>query len=211
MLRMFLIAMSAVLSLFAAGVAAAEEAGRAQLNGRAIILQTDGTWKYAEDAAPAGNADCSDGKVIKSKKLNLAVCVFAPWKIDTTPNESMEFQLLEPDQDIFVGFVTERTAMPLEVLREAIISNAAKATGIRQEDVPVVSESKVMLNGKEWSYIEFDVDFKGAKFGFGTYYFSLGELGAAQMVFWTSKPYFTKSKPLMDAMASKVKISTDPL
>ncbi len=210
MARIFLIVACAALAFLAPQFAAAEEAGRAQLNGRTIILQAGGTWKYADDA-PTAAVDCSGGKVIKSKKLNLSVCVVQPWKIDPTPSEAMEFQLLEPEQDIFVGFITERAPMPFAVLKEAIISNAARATGVHAEDVPVLKESKVALNGKEWNYIEYDVDFKGAKFRFGNYYVSLGDLGVAQMVFWCSKAYFDQNRPLIEALAAKVNISDKPL
>jgi hypothetical protein len=191
-------------------LASAEEIGRVPLNGRTVILQSDGTWAYDAAAVSAADTNCDKGNRIKSKKLDLSVCVSLPWKVDSTPSEAMEFQLIEPDQDIFAGFITERTSMQAKLLRKAILGNAASAIGVREEDVPIVKESKISINGTTWDYVEYDVNLQGAKFRFGNYYVSFGDKGVAQIVFWCSLPYFDANRPTIEALVATVKTSAAP-
>jgi hypothetical protein len=119
----------------------------------------------------------------------------------------MELQAIQPDLDLYVGLITERTQMPIKSLRDAIVYNAAGAGSVRPEDVPILKESVETLDGQEWNYIEYAVVISGAKFRFGNYHKSLGELGVVQVAFWCSDAYFEQSKPAVVAMMNGVKLT----
>jgi hypothetical protein len=187
----------------------AEEIGRSSINGRVVIIDGNGTWKYDGAQAAAGvptPADCTGGSVVKSKKLPVSLCVSAPWKLDSTAPGSMEFQVLNNELDAYFGLITERTAIPLAGLRQAILINAAQGSGVTESDILIASESKVTIGGHEWSYIEYHVTFGGAKYRFANYYSSLGDKGVVQGVFWCSDAYFEQNKSAITKFMSAVQL-----
>jgi hypothetical protein len=198
--------LSILVVVFLGGRLSAEEIGRVQLGGKDIIVDGNGTWAYADKDAQT-NAVCTDGTPVKSKKLNLSICVKEPWRVSTSASDSFEFQIDNKSDEIYAGAITERANLTLDALEYAIISNAASGTGARKEDIPVVKKSKIMINGVEWSYIEYDVNFKGTKFRFANYYVSLGDSGAAQFVYWCSLPYFEKNRASIESSASSLVVS----
>lgn len=193
----------AFLALGAASATAAE-IGRVELNGRSIVIDDNGTWTYADPGAAANGSgvDCTGGTTLTSKKLNVSFCVKAPWKVQTDANASFEYSVYDLSDEIYSGLITERAKMPIETLEFAIIANAASATGVSREQIPVIKQEKLQLNGRDWRYIEYDVNFKGADFRFGNYYTTLGEAGAVQYVFWCSKAYFETNRPKIQALAA---------
>lgn len=189
----------------------ADEIGRHEINGRAIIIDSNGTWTYAEEA-PESTRECVDGNSVASRKLRLSICVRSPWKMDNTGGTgSFEFQFDNNQSEIYGGAITEKTELPLEALEYAILKNAADAMGLRNDDVPVWKKSKVTLNDVEWRYIEYDITLKGAAFRFGNYYISLGETGVAQVAFWCGRAYFEKNRKQIEEMASSIRVSSKPL
>jgi hypothetical protein len=191
---------------FAASFATAEEIGRTTIGGRTAVIDSNGTWVYADGnaGAQASNATCETGSKIKSKKLPISFCVYKPWGLDSTPPSSMEFQAVNSDLDLYFGLITERTQMDLAGLKDAILYNAASASGLRSEDVPILKESKETINGVEWNYMEYDIAISGGNFRFGNYFVSLGDRGAVQAAFWSSRSFFETNKPGMIAMMNKV-------
>ena len=183
----------------------AEELGRVQFNGKSIILQGDGTWKYADETSVTEGA-CTADRTQQSKKLPVSFCLPQGWRLVTNPGEAMEFEAVQGDKDIYVGLITERTTMTSSAVREAILYNAASAASIRASDVPIVAEEKRYFSGVEWSYIVYDVNFNGAAFRFANYYRAHGDKGAVQLVFWGSKTYFDEDKQLLEAVASTLVI-----
>lgn len=185
------------------------EIGRATVAGRLVVLDSNGTWAYFDGSTSAVPQDtsCADGNVINSKKLPISICVTKPWKLDESPQGSMEMQVVQTELDLFVGVVTERTQMPASTIRQAILVNAASFAGVRAEDVAVLKDTSETLNGVEWKYIEYEVAYSGAKFRFGNFHQSLGELGAVQMAFWSSAAYFDQNRSAINAFMNGVKLN----
>jgi hypothetical protein len=185
------------------------EIGRATVAGRLVVLDSNGTWAYADEASAASpqDATCASGNVIKSKKLPISICVTKPWRIDETAPGSMEMQVVQTELDLFVGLVTERTQMPVSTIRQAILANAASFAGIRAEDVATLKDTSETLNGVEWKYIEYEVVYSGAKFRFGNFHQSLGELGAVQVAFWSSAAYFDQNRSAINDFMNGVKLN----
>jgi hypothetical protein len=196
-----------ILTLVATG-SHAEEIGRATINGRTVIIDGAGTWAY--ENIPAGAAaqavDCSEGRKIQSKKIKMSLCIAPPWRLDSSPPESMEMQAINKDIDLYFGLVTERTPIPLAGLRKAILYNAAQATGVREEDIEISTESKSKIGSHEWSYIEYKVTFSGANFRFANYYASLGDKGLVQSVFWCAESFFAECQPAILKFMSTVEM-----
>lgn len=186
--------------------AQAAEIGRAQLNGRTIIVDGSGSWTYADAAAAPSALSCNDGKLVSSRKIDFSLCVKSPWTVDAAASDSFEISLKDNADEIYSGIITERTNIPEKALAEAIISNAATGTGVRVEDIPVVKREKLMLNNVEWNYVEYDVNFNGIQLRFANYYKSLGEGGAVQMVFWCGRNFFEKVQPAIAEIAGSVSL-----
>jgi hypothetical protein len=200
----------AILAGISSVVALADEIGRHELNGRTIIIDSNGTWKYAE-ANAVSNGECTDGNVIASQKLRLSVCVKSPWRMDNSGSGTFGFQFDNSVSEIYGGAITEKTELPVEALEYGILKNAADAMGLRNEDVPVLKKSKVTLNNVEWNYIEYEIKLKGASFRFGNYYISLGETGVAQVAFWCGRAHFENNRKQIEEMASTIEVSSKPL
>lgn len=185
------------------------EIGRATVSGRLVVLDSNGTWAYADEASNTAPQDssCTSGKVINSKKLPISICLTKPWKLDEEPQGSMEMQVVQTELDLFVGLVTERTQMPVATIRQAILVNAASFAGVRAEDVAILKDTSETLNGVEWKYIEYEVDYSGAKFRFGNFHQSLGELGAVQVAFWSSAAYFDQNRSAINGFMNGVKLN----
>lgn len=206
-MKLWAIVVSLSVSLIALSAPAfGEIIGQADLNGRTIVVDGNGTWVY-KDGEPLSSINCENGKSIKSSKLDLSVCMQEPWRLSASPSSSFEFQLDDIKHDLYGGIITERIAMPAEVLEEAILYNAALGSNVRVEDIVVTQRSKANLNNKEWNYIEYDVNFKGVYFRFANYYISLGEAGSAQFVFWCSKPYFDSNKKYIESVVATLIVS----
>jgi hypothetical protein len=193
------------LLLFASiNFATAEEIGRATVNGRSVIIDSKGTWVYADAAAPGTSAvgDC-DGYAFKSKRLPLSSCLRKGWELSTAPPGAMEIQAYQVDVGIYSGIIVEPMEMTYEALRKAIIFNAATGSGVRPEDIIVVKEDKQTFGDHSWNYIEYDVTFSGTKFRFGNFHTALEKGGVAQVVFWSSPAFFEKNGPtLIEVMSS---------
>jgi hypothetical protein len=195
-----------ILFSFCSLAASASEIGRATIDGRTVIVDSNGTWTYADaiQSPQAAGLVCTNGSISKSKKLPISFCLEKPWVLDISPPGSMEFQVLNRDLDLYFGLITERTQMDMAGLRRAILYNAATASNISEQDVPIAKETKEMINGTEWNYIEYDIAIVGGKFRFGNYYVILGDRGVAQMAFWSNTTYFEENRPTMIAMMNKV-------
>ena len=109
----------------------------------------------------------------------------------------MELQAHNNDLDLYMGVIVERSEMTAEMLRSAALYNAATATGVRTEDIPIVTENKQSFAGKEWNYLSYDVVFSGSKFRFGNYGAVLPKGGVIQVVFWSSPTFFDQNKAAM--------------
>lgn len=178
---------------------AADEIGKATIGGRTVIIDSNGTWRYASEAGatPLQSTDCAAGYGYKDKKLPFAFCLPTSWKIDQTPQGSMELQAHNNDLDLYMGVIVERSEMTAEMLRSAALYNAATATGVRTEDIPIVTENKQSFAGQEWNYLSYDVVFSGSKFRFGNYGAVLPKGGVIQVVFWSSPTFFDQNKAAM--------------
>jgi hypothetical protein len=179
-------------------ISTAEEIGRAAVNGRSVIIDSNGTWVYA-DAVPAGTSGtlACPGYAFKSRRLPLLSCLPKGWELATTPLPGMEIQAHHADAGLYTGFVTEPIELTIPALRRAIITNAANGAGVRPEDIIVKSENAETFGDHKWNYIELDVTFSGSNFRFGNFYTGLAGGGSAQMVFWSSPNFFDKNKGLM--------------
>jgi hypothetical protein len=195
-----------VLGLSSFAVQAAE-VGRAKINNRDVVLDSDGTWKYLDTAQPAQAGTCTSGQQFKSKRLPVSFCLMPAWRIDPTPSGSMEIQAHNADLELYMGFIGERLELTMAGLRDAAVSNAANATGVLARDIPILKEEAKSFAGEDWKYLEYDVNFKGTVFRFGNYMSALKKGGAVQVVFWSSPAFFDQNKSGIDDVVTTIAIS----
>jgi hypothetical protein len=189
--------------------APAAELGRVPMNGRTVIIDDNGTWSYAPDNAPVAVNTCIAGRVLQSKKLPLSLCLPSNWKIVKPDGSAFEIQAVDLQTDTYFGLITERTIISREFLKQAIIEYAASAMQTTSDNVPIISETREQIGGKDWDYIIYDITLRGSKFRFGNFYLSLGDLGAVQVVFWCSTPYFDEVKEELRKVAQGIQFTKD--
>ena len=209
MIKIRIALMISCLLPFIASPAIASDIGRATIGGKEIILDADGTWKYAPLNNATATVACS-GSPIQSGKLKVSMCLPQIWTINPNASAPFEYEFGDHTKDIYAGIITERTLMSSDLLDTAILTNAAGAMNITVNDMPIRRRAVVQLNGKEWHYLEFEADLKGSKFIMANYHQAFNEGGAAQVLFWTSEPFFDESRPEIEAVAATLTTQLTP-
>jgi hypothetical protein len=96
-------------------------------------------------------AACTD---ISSKTIALSGCVDGEWQpIEGTG--AQEFSYLTADQNFGLMLITEKETIPATQFRDAIIQNAIKGSGGTADDVKIVRERKVSIDGKSFDVVEY--------------------------------------------------------
>jgi hypothetical protein len=122
--------------------AMAEQVGTAVVDGRTVILDSNKTWRYADEAEVKTPDGCENIE-------NLAVCVGSiGWAPATAPNSGNYAALYVHSKKYYFGIIVEpygqKDGMTYQALQSAIIENAAHFASAKSADIPVLgTESEV--------------------------------------------------------------------
>jgi hypothetical protein len=170
--------------------------------GEKVILNSDGTWVYADNAPkPAKSIETSKKKfekpkdstfLVKSTRNNSAFWInSAKWSFKkTAADAAVEYQFQLKGKDLYGMAVTEGIEMPLESLAETALANARNAA----PDARMVTQEYRVVNGKKVIYMQMNGTIKGVKFTYNGYYFS-NSSGSTQLVAYTAANAVSKYKP----------------
>jgi hypothetical protein len=141
---------------------------------KSLIIGAAGAFLVAAPAL----ADCTD---ISSKTLKLTGCVDKEW-VAGTGTGAQEFVYNTADQNFGLMVITETDAFPGTTFHDAIIANAVKGAGGKQDDVKVVSERIENIDGKPFNVLEYTLANDGNPILFQNYYYSQPGLGSIQIL-----------------------------
>jgi hypothetical protein len=123
-------------------------------------------------------AACTD---ISSATIALTGCIDTEWQpIEGTG--AQEFSYLTADQNFGLMLITERETIPSSQFREAIIQNAITGSGGTADDVKVVGERIVAIDGKPFNVIEYTIPNSGNPILFQNFYYSAPGYGSLQIL-----------------------------
>ena len=171
-------------------------------DGKTVILNEDGTWKYDEPQStnilfndsllPKYSKPLSSKTLLKSQRTNHAVWYNSlKWStVDVKPTEASEYLFKLKDRDGYCLTVVEKIEIPVENFRE-IILKSLRMRGAEQMEI--VKEEYRMVNGQRVLHMQFDASSKGIKFTYTGYYYS-NETGTTQLLCYTGKNLFKDYK-----------------
>ena len=171
--------------------------------GRAVLLFPDGRWVYADSVEAMPDSTGSGGVFIRPKSSTRHVKTIVDafsiwidnkvWKPTKTDNPNRT-ELTHSRGDAYGILIAERIGMPLETLRNIVISNAESVAS----KVEVKQEERRKVNGAEVLYMKTRVVVHGIPFIFVGYYYS-GDEGSFQAMAYTAENLFSEyEKDLFD-------------
>ena len=162
------------------GLAGAGQVGTAVVNGRVVVLDGDGTWKYKDAAeSDAAASGCDTAKDIQ-------VCVKgAGWR---EVRRQADFHLMYAYGDkYYLGVIAEpygaKDGLTYEGLQAAIIGNAASGAGTTEDKIPVTGTDAEIKGQKGLRSISYTATISGTPFVFHNVY-KVYQNKSIQCVFW---------------------------
>jgi hypothetical protein len=182
---------AAILLLWAATSYAGQEA--VTDTGEKVILNSDGTWVYADKAPkPVKRIETNKQKfekpkdatfLVRSTRNNSAYWInSAKWSFKKTEGDAAaEYQFQLKSRDLYGMAVTEGIEMPLESLADTALANARSAA----PDAKMIMQEYRVINGKKVVYMVINGTIKNVNFTYHGYYFS-NSSGSTQLVAYTA-------------------------
>ena len=169
--------------------------------GEEVILNSDGTWEYSDNAQKAiGTIKTNKKKFerprdssfqLKSIKNNSAYWINTnKWsfgKAKNNPQAEYQFQL--KGKDLYAMAIAEGVEIPIETLADIALSNARSAA----PDAKIVRQEYRVVNGKKVIYMEMNGTIQGIKFTYLGYYYSDAS-GSTQLIAYTATSVVDKYK-----------------
>ena len=157
----------------------ARQVGTAVVNGRIIIIESDGTWKYKDESA-SGSGNCDTLEHIK-------ICLGASgWSKANLPGDFIGSYTSDSGK-YFLGIVYEpngsNEGYTYDFLQKAIIENAAGASNTTAEDIPILDSTKKAPELEGFRSVTYSPTINGAPFMFHNI-FKIYDDRAVQFAFW---------------------------
>jgi hypothetical protein len=188
----------AVLGMFVAlGGCAAEAQGIRAITqeGKTVILQPDGTWKYADGPQSSSSASslrafskpATASASINGKRVKYTVWFDeSKWRAAEKPdNPNAEYELTHSTGDGYAMLIAERIPIPLKNLKVIALERAKKAA----KDIRLLGEERRNVNGSDLLALTMEGTLQGTPFVYYGYYYS-GDKGTVQFVTFTGRQLF---------------------
>ena len=161
--------------------------------GREVILNADGTWKYADIVtAPRVLAEVTrlgaGKKLFKSDRGRFGVWYDETrWHLNSKATEPgrTEFDLLRGDG--YATAIIEEIGIPINSLKKIALDNARQAAA----DAKIIFEEYRTVNGKQVLCLKIEGTIEGIPFRFYGYYYG-GKEGTIQLLTFTGTSLFEK-------------------
>jgi Protein of unknown function (DUF3157) len=177
-------------------------------DGRTVLLNDDGTWKYQDK--PSTGIEFNDSlltkytksvaakTLLKSERTNHAIWYnSSKWStIDLKPTDASEYVFKLKDKDGYCITIVEKIEMQLVNFREIMLKNLRMRGA---EAIDVIKEEYRIVNGNRVLHMQFDAIGNGVKFSYTGYYFS-NEKGTTQLLCYTAKNLFSEYKQEFENM-----------
>ena len=132
--------------------------GKAIMDGRTVLILSDGTWHY-EDEPSTASGDCEIVALglsfCGSSRIWMPIIPFGP---DTAA--AYQFDDLHYGQIIAEGIGSDH-GIDMAFIRTAVLKNAAAASGRMASDIPVLYVRPAEIDGMEAETIVYSAEFNG--------------------------------------------------
>lgn len=164
--------------------------------GDVVILNSDKTWRYAnEDKIDRNIISENKNKFIKKPNQNFRVSavptsigVFidpSEWSFKKDNDKDLSYNRMsfqsKKSPSLFVFLISEEIPIPLKVLGEVAIENAK----LEAKDTRLIKREYRNVNGSKILYQELEATIRGIKFKFIGYYIS-NKTGTVQLVVYST-------------------------
>ena len=132
--------------------------GKAIVDGRAVLILSDGTWRH-EDEPSTASGDCAlvalGLSFCGSSRIWIPIIPFGP-----DAAAAYRFDDLHYGQIIAEGIGSEH-GLDMAFIRAAVLENAAAASGLIASDIPVLDVRPAEIDGMEAETIVYSAEFNG--------------------------------------------------
>jgi hypothetical protein len=174
------------LTLLAGDPAAAQAVKALTQDGRVVILQPNGTWRFAED--PKGPNTLGQTRppgatvLLAGRQVPYGIW-FDPsrWRLaDAKQNQVAELEFLHASGQAGALVIAETTRIPPENWKQIVLNNARREAA----DARITREDKKTINGAQVTILQSEGTGSLGPFVYYGYYYS-GPRGAVQVVAYT--------------------------
>ncbi len=169
-------------------------------DGRTVILNANGTWKFLKTGTPVAPEAPKDNSVNApqhatqkvSDTRGLVELWYIPDKWTAYPkperlSPDASFALIHKTKDAYALGIIERISMPLKTLKKIAVDNAKNVA----PDAEVVLDEERQINGNTASIMGITGTIDGIPFRYHSYYWT-GEKGSVQVITYTSQNLFAE-------------------
>ncbi|MGN6569282.1 MAG: hypothetical protein ACTHJ0_15075 [Flavipsychrobacter sp.] len=176
-------------------------------DGKEVILNTNGTWKYKTDITPAYETRVDTlafekGKnatfLLKGQKVKYGIWLDPKkWKFKAGDEDDLkEYKLTLKGEDAYAMIIPERITIPMNNLVEIALKNSKKAA----PDAHLVRQETRKVNGVVVTLAEIRGTVEGINFVYLGYYYG-SKAGTVQFVTYTSdKLYSSYEKEMQNLL-----------
>jgi hypothetical protein len=174
--------------------------------GKAVLLFSNGTWRYLNDSVRVSTLDLPHfavpGKsttLVKGKESRYELWYDAEkWKLlPDTVYKNSEYALEFYNGELIAMMITERMQVPLATIKEAAIGSFKK----EGSECRIAEEQKIMVNGTEGLLLKIDALVDDIPVSYLNAYFSTRE-GTFQLITYTAYNLFDHHRNDMMEMIS---------
>jgi hypothetical protein len=198
-----------MLVLLATGALWADAMTATTDEGRKVILNSDGTWRYVsdEEASSAGTElrKTKDATNVLKGKAGFYELWYNPDKWTLNPNSRhpvAEYQLVNSSKEGQAMVIAERISVPIETLKKIAIENGKKVS----QDLEVTEEQNVMVNGQNFLKMRMLGTIQGIPFAYYGIYWT-GKAGCIQLITYTAQNLLEEFQPDFDELLSGLVIT----
>jgi hypothetical protein len=196
-----LVIASAVLALWLlAGPASAQGLKAITQDGRVVVLQPNGTWRFAED--PRASSLLSQGRppgatmLLAGRQVPYGVWIDpVRWRLtDPKQNQAAEHEFMHATGQAGAIAIAEPTRIPPESWKQIVLNNARREAA----DARITREDRKTLNGVQVTILQSEGTGRLGPFVYYGYYYS-GPRGAVQLVTYTFANLFEQYRAELTA------------
>jgi hypothetical protein len=171
--------------------------------GERVILNSDGTWQYADSGKSANKKIQTNPKqfhkpdsakfLLKSTRNKSAFWLdTGKWSFKKAENadSSAEYEFRLKGKDLYGQVITEQIEVKLESLADIALENARSAA----PDARVIQQEYRVVNGHKVIYLEIRGTIQSIRFTYLGYYYSDAS-GSTQFIAYTASTLVDKFKP----------------
>jgi hypothetical protein len=174
--------------------------------GRAVILFSNGTWRYANDSVKVSTLELhhyfipeNSSRLLKGKNARYELWYNAEkWNLlPDTVYANSEYALEDRNGERIAMIIPERMQVPLTTIKEAAIASFKK----EGSECRIAEEQKIVVNGTEGLLLKIDALVDGIPVSYLNGYFSTRE-GTFQLITYTAYNLFDRHRTDMMELIS---------